>query len=117
MRFCAARTGQLVNASALSNDVGVNHNTITSWLSVLEASYIIHFLRPHHRNFEKRLVKTPKLYCHDVGLAAWLLGIQNAAALEAHPMRGVLFETWAVSELLKGQVQPGKIFQSFLLEG
>ncbi len=103
LRFCAARTGQLVNASLLANDVGVNHNTITAWLSVLEASYIIHFLKPHHRNFEKRLVKTPKLYFHDVGLAAWLLGIQSAAALEAHPMRGALFETWAVSELLKGR--------------
>ena len=108
LRFCAARTGQLANASLLANDVGVNHNTITAWLSVLEASYIIHFLRPHHRNFEKRLVKTPKLYFHDVGLAAWLLGIQSAAALEAHPMRGALFETWAVSELLKGRYNLGK---------
>jgi predicted AAA+ superfamily ATPase len=108
LRFCAARTGQLVNASLLANDVGVNHNTITAWLSVLEASYIIHFLRPHHRNFEKRLVKTPKLYFHDVGLAAWLLGIRSAAALEAHPMRGALFETWAVSELLKGRYNLGK---------
>jgi len=108
LRFCAARTGQLVNASALANDVGVNHNTVTAWLSVLEASYIIHFLKPHHRNFEKRLVKTPKLYFHDAGLAAWLLGIQNAKALEAHPMRGALFETWVVSELLKGRYNLGK---------
>lgn len=108
LRFCASRTGQLVNASALANDVGVNHNTITAWLSVLEASYIIHFLKPHHRNFEKRLVKTPKLYFHDPGLAAWLLGIQSAAAIETHPMRGPLFETWVVSELLKGRYNLGK---------
>ena len=108
LRFCAARTGQLVNTSALANDVGVNHNTITAWLSVLEASYIIHFLKPHHRNFEKRLVKTPKLYFHDAGLAARLLGVQSAAALDAHPMRGALFETWAVSELLKGRYNLGK---------
>lgn len=108
LRFCAGRTGQLVNTSALANDVGVNHNTISAWLSVLDASYIIHFLKPHHRNFEKRLVKTPKLYFYDVGLAAWLLGIQNESALEAHPMRGALFETWAVSELIKGRYNAGK---------
>jgi len=107
LRFCAARTGQLVNASSLANDVGVSHNTVSSWLSVLEASYIIHFLKPHHRNFEKRLVKTPKLYFHDVGLAAWLLGIQSPEVLETHPMRGALFETWAVSELLKGRSNLG----------
>lgn len=108
LRFCASRTGQLVNTSALANDVGVKHNTIKAWLSVLEASYIVHVLKPHHRNFEKRLVKTPKLYFYDPGLAAWLLGIQNAETLDVHPMRGALFETWAVSELLKGRYNLGK---------
>ncbi len=65
-------------------------------------------MKPHHRNFEKRLFKTPKLYFHDAGLAAWLLGVQSAAALDAHPMKGALFETWAVSELLKGRYNLGR---------
>lgn len=103
VRMCAARTGQLVNLSALANDCGVTHNTAKAWLSVLEASYIIHLLPPHHRNFNKRLVKTPKLYFLDPGLAAWLLGIQNPAQLAIHPQRGALFETWVISELMKAR--------------
>ena len=101
VRMCAARTGQLLNASHLASDCGVTHNTARAWLSVLEASYLIHLLPPHHRNFNKRLVKTPKLYFYDPGLAAWLLGVQTAEQLVTHPMRGALFETWVVSELLK----------------
>ena len=101
VRMCAARTGQLLNASQLASDCGVTHNTARAWLSVLEASYLIHLLQPHHRNFNKRLVKTPKLYFYDPGLAAWLLGVQTPDQLVTHPMRGALFETWVVSELLK----------------
>ena len=101
LRLCAARTGQLLNLSSLATDCGITHNTAKSWISVLEASYIVHLLPPHHRNFNKRLVKTPKLYFLDTGLAAWLLGIQNHEQLATHPTRGALFETWVVSELLK----------------
>jgi uncharacterized protein len=101
IRMCAARTGQLLNLSNLASDCGITHNTAKAWVSVLEASYIVHLLQPHHKNFNKRLIKSPKLYFYDPGLAAWLLNIQNADQLVTHPARGQLFETWAVSELLK----------------
>lgn len=103
LRMCAARTGQLVNLSSLANDCGITHNTAKAWLSVLEASYIVLLLPPHHRNFNKRLIKTPKLYFLDPGLAAWLLGIQGPDQLILHPMRGALFESWVVSELFKAK--------------
>lgn len=107
VRMCAGRTGQLTNLSALASDCGVSHNTAKAWLSVLEASYIVHLLRPHHRNFDKRLVKTPKLYFYDTGLACWLLGIRTAAELDHHAQRGALFETWAIGELLKARYNKG----------
>lgn len=101
VRMCAARTGQLLNLSALAGDCGITHNTAKAWISVLEASYILHLLTPHHQNFNKRLIKSPKLYFYDVGLAAWLLNIQTADQLTIHSARGQLFETWVASELLK----------------
>lgn len=103
IRLCAGRTGQLLNLSSLANDCGITHNTVKAWISILEASYIIFLLPPHHRNFNKRLVKTPKLYFYDTGLAAWLLGVQSADQLAIHPQRGALFETWVMGELLKGR--------------
>jgi len=101
VRMCAARTGQLLNLSELAGDCGVTHNTAKAWVSVLEASYIVRLLQPHHKNFNKRLIKAPKLYFYDTGLAAWLLNIQTPEQLAIHPARGQLFETWVVSELLK----------------
>jgi predicted AAA+ superfamily ATPase len=101
VRMCAARTGQTVNLSALAADCGVTHNTARAWLSVLEASYVVHLLQPYHRNFGKRLVKTPKLYFWDTGLACWLLGIDRPESLAMHAQRGALFETWAVAEFFK----------------
>lgn len=103
VRMCAARTAQLLNLSGLAVDCGISHNTAAAWLSVLEASYIVYLLPPYHRNFGKRLVKTPKLYFHDTGLAAWLLGIQRPEQLAMHAQRGALFETWVVAELLKAR--------------
>jgi uncharacterized protein len=103
IRLCAGRTGQLLNLSSLANDCGITHNTDKSWISILEASYILFLLPPHYRNFNKRLVKTPKLYFYDTGLAAWLLGIQSSDQLAIHPQRGALFETLIVGELLKGR--------------
>lgn len=108
IRMCAARCGQLVNLSALGNDCGITYNTAKAWLSVLEASYLVHVLLPHHGNFGKRLVKTPKLYFLDPGLAAWLLRIESREALETHAMRGPLFESWVVSELLKARFNRGR---------
>lgn len=101
LRLCAGRTGQTLNASALANDAGINHNTARAWLSILEASFIVTLLPAHHRNFNKRLVKSPKLYFWDTGLACCLLGIESPKQLASHPLAGALFETWAVTELMK----------------
>ena len=107
VRMCAARSGQLLNLSSLAADCGVTHNTAKAWISVLEASYIVHLLPPYHRNFGKRLVKTPKLYFIDTGLAAALVGVSAPRELAIHPMRGALFETWVVAELLKYRFNRG----------
>lgn len=108
VRMCAARTGQLLNLATLGADCGISAVTARQWLTVLETSYIVTLLRPHHRNFGKRLVKTPKLYFLDAGLAAWLMGIRNAQTLETHAARGALFETWVVSELYKQRLNAGQ---------
>jgi len=107
LQMCAARTGQLLNLSSLANDCGITHNTAKSWISVLEASYILFLLHPHHQNFNKRLIKTPKLYFYDTGLACLLLGIQKSEQLRVHPIRGALFETWVLSELIKKRFNQG----------
>ncbi len=107
LKMCAARTGQLLNLSSLSNDCGVSHTTARKWLSVLEAGYIVFLLQPHHQNFGKRLVKTPKLYFHDTGLAAFLLGIRDPEHLSIHASRGALFENFVISELLKQRFNAG----------
>jgi predicted AAA+ superfamily ATPase len=108
LRLCAGRCGQLLNLSALAGEAGIAQGTARAWLSVLEASDLIFLLPPYHRNFGKRLVKTPKLYFVDVGLAAWLLGIRDSAVLAVHPMRGALFETLVVSEFLKARCNAGQ---------
>lgn len=87
---------------------GITAVTAKQWLSVLEASYIVTLLKPHDRNFGKRLVKTPKLYFCDVGLDAWLLGIRDAASLDVHAARGALFETHVISELMKQRLNAGQ---------
>ena len=107
LRRCATRTAQILNLSTLAKECGISHNTARAWLSILEASHIVFFLRPHGRNFNKRLVKTPKLYFYDTGLASWLLGIQDSARIAAHPLRPALFETWVISELMKGRFNRG----------
>jgi len=101
VRLAAARTGQLLNLSELGNAAGVNHNTVKSWLSVMQASYLVYLARPFHMNISKRLVKSPKLYFLDPGLVCWLLSIQSPAQLNLHPMRGSIFETFVVAEILK----------------
>ncbi len=108
IKLCAGRVAQIVNLSNLANDCGINHNTAKSWLSVLEASYIIFFVRPHHANFGKRLIKAPKLYFTDCGLASYLLDIKDAAHIAQHPLKGALFENFAVAELLKARTNQGK---------
>lgn len=107
LQMCAARTGQLLNLSSLANDCGITHNTAKAWVSVLETSYIVCLLTPHHQNFNKRMIKSPKLYFYDTGLACTLLGLQNSGQLTLHPLRGALFETWVVSELIKNRFNRG----------
>ena len=100
VRLCAGRVGQLVNLSSLGSDAGVSHTTVREWLTVLETSYIIFQLPPFHANIRKRLVKSPKFYFYDVGLASYLIGIENANQVVTHPLRGALFENLVVAETL-----------------
>jgi len=108
VRLCAGRVGQLLNLQSLGNDAGVSHTTAREWISVLEASYVAFLLPPLHANVSKRLIKTPKLYFHDVGLAAYLLGIENASQIETHPLRGALFENMVIAEVLKYRYNSGR---------
>lgn len=107
VRLCAARTGTLLNLVSLATDAGISHTTARQWLSVLESSELVFLLQPYYRNFGKRLVKTPKLYFTDTGLAVWLLGIRDPQLLDIHPMRGPLFETWVVGEFRKFRLNRG----------
>ena len=99
--LCAGRSGQLLNLSSLGADAGVSHSTARRWISILRASYVLDLLPPHHENFSKRLVKTPKLYLLDSGLLCHLLGIRDSAQIRVHPLRGAIFETFVYSELRK----------------
>ena len=106
--LCAGRCGQLLNVVALAEDTGINRATAQSWLSVLEASHLIVLVQPWSSNLSKRLIKSPKLYFVDSGLAAWLLGIRDASQIMTHPHRGALFENWAIMELIKAQCNAGQ---------
>lgn len=108
VRLCAGRCGQILNLSSLAADCGITHNTAKAWISVLEASYVLFLLRPHHANFNKRLVKSPKLYFYDCGLLCWLLGIRQVDQLAVHPLRGGIFESFAIVELLKTGLNRGE---------
>lgn len=108
LRLCAGRTGQLLNMNSLAIESGVDNKTIASWIGVLESSFIMFRLHPHHRNFNKRIVKMPKLYFYDTGLACALLGIQNTEQLNYHPLFGSLFENFTVAELLKHRFNQAK---------
>lgn len=108
VRLCAGRIGQLINLSSLGADCGINHETVKSWISVLEASFIITMVRPHHANFNKRLIKQSKLYFNDTGLACYLLGIDMPEKLDTHHMRGPLFENYVCIEIIKTALNQGK---------
>jgi predicted AAA+ superfamily ATPase len=108
VRLCAGRNGQLLNLTSLANDCGITHTTARRWLSVLEASFLVFLLRPHHRNFSKRLIKTPKLYFLDSGLLCYLLRIRAPEDLRLHASRGSIFEGFVVAELLKNYLNTGR---------
>lgn len=97
----AGRIGQLVNLNTLSGEVGVSHTTLNSWLNILEASFIVFRLEPYYANIGKRLIKTPKIYFTETGLAAYLLGIKNSEQVSSHPLRGNLFENLVVGDVLR----------------
>jgi len=108
LKLCAGRTGQLLNIQSLANDASISPKTAKSWLSVLEASYIIYLFQPHHKNFNKRLVKSPKLYFYDTGLASSLLNIENVMQLNSHYLKGGLFENYVINEFMKIRFNAGK---------
>jgi len=113
LRLCAGRVGQLLNLSSLGNDAGVSHATARGWLDLLQTSYIVHLLPPWFTNTRKRLVKSPKLYFHDVGLACWLLGIRTAEQAQRDPLLGGLFENLVVMEALKGRFNRGETAEMY----
>lgn len=108
LKLCAARIGQLLNMQSLANECGVSVATAHAWLSILETSYVVFLLRPYYKNFNKRLVKTPKLYFYDTGLAASLLGLTDSSQMTLHYLRGELFENMVIAEKMKGCYAQGK---------
>ncbi|MDE5607858.1 MAG: ATP-binding protein [Muribaculaceae bacterium] len=108
LRLCAGRIGQLLNMSSLATETGVTIPTIESWISILEASYILYRLEPDYNNYNKRIVKTPKLYFYDTGLACSLLGIRTAEQIDTHYMRGALFENMVINQFVKDAFNAGQ---------
>ncbi len=106
--LCAGRTAQLLNYAALAGDCGISQPSARKWLGLLEASFLAFRLRPFHANLRKRLIKMPKLHFYDSGLVCWLLGIRTAEQLRTHPLRGAIFETWVMSEIVKHRLNQGE---------
>ena len=107
LNLCAARTGQLLNVSSLAQDCGINHKTAQSWLSILEASFIIYLLRPHYKNYNKRVIKMPKIYFYDTGLLCSLLGLTDKKQIKDHYLKGNIFESFVISEFIKYRCNQG----------
>lgn len=108
LRLLAGRIGQLVNYESLANDTGVSATTVAEWISVLESSFIVFRLEPYFENYTKRLVKSPKIYFYDTGLASYLLGIKNVEQVSRDPLVGNLFENMVILEILKSEFNKGK---------
>lgn len=108
LALCAGRSGQLLDLVSLGSDAGVSHATARRWISILEASYVVALLRPHHENFSKRVIKAPKLHFLDTGLLCRLLGLRKAEDIRVHPLKGAIFESFVVSELRKRFLHHGE---------
>ena len=108
VKLCAGRVGQLLNLSNLGMELGINYKTVRSWISILEASYLVFLLQPYHNNFNKRIVKQPKLYFFDSGLLCALLDIQSPEQLDSHYLRGNIFESFIVAEHIKSRLHAGR---------
>ena len=106
--LCAGRIGQVLNLTSLANDTGISVNTAKSWLSLLEASFILFTLQPYYKNFSKRLIKSPKIYFYDTGLVCSLLNIQSVEMIQTHYLYGALFENFIIAEIMKLQAHNGK---------
>lgn len=109
VRLCAGRCGQLLNLSSLGSDCGISHTTARHWISILQAGFIIHLLPPHHTNFSKRMIKSPKLYFLDTGLLCYLLRIREPEDIPIHPMKGAIFESFVISETYKAFAHRGEV--------
>jgi len=112
-QLCAGRIGQPLNYASLANDASISPNTAKSWLSILESSYILYRLQPYHRNFNKRLVKSPKLFFYDTGVACSLLGIRDQEQVNSHYMKGSLFENLILNEFIKHSFNQGENLQPY----
>ena len=112
-RLCAGRIGQLLNYASLASDAGISPNTAKSWLSILESSYILYLLQPFHHNYNKRLVKSPKLYFYDTGVACSLLGLRDENQVSLHYMKGSLFENLIINEFIKRNFNRGENRQPY----
>ncbi len=108
VQLCASRTAQLLNLSSLAMDAGISQPTAKAWLSILETTFVALRLQPYFGNIGKRLIKTPKLHFYDTGLVCWLLGIRDPSQLRLHPLRGAIFESWVLSEILKHRLNRGE---------
>ncbi len=113
LKICAGRIGQLFNSSSISNELGVNHKTIKSWISLLEASFVVFRLQPWHTNYNKRIVKSPKIYFYDTGLACHLLGLKKKEEITFHYANGALFENYIITEYIKNTWNQGNLLSSY----
>ncbi len=113
LSLLAGRCGQELNLTALGTEAGVDYKTVQSWIGILESSYIIYLLKAHHKNFNKTITKRPKLYFYDIALVCSLLGITEISHLSSHPLRGAIFETMVISELVKQRTNAGEAVNLF----
>ncbi len=108
LKLCAGRTGQILNLTSISNDLGISHTTVREWISVLETSFIVFLLPPYYKNVKKRVIKSPKMYFYDIAIVNSLLGIEDKKELESFYLRGSIFENMVISEILKYRYNQGK---------
>lgn len=104
LKLCAGNVGQIKNATYFSNDLGISQHTVSDWIDMLNLSYITFYLQPYYRNFNKRIIKNPKIYFYDTGLACYLLEIDTVLQLKNHPLKGALFENFVILEMLKNRL-------------
>lgn len=113
LKICAGRIGQLFNSATIANELGIDHKTVSSWLGLLEASFIVYRLQPWHKNFNKRIIKSPKIYFYDTGLACYLLGLKSHEEINFHFAKGALFENYVITENIKNTLNRGSSLSNY----